>query len=199
MGPLLRQWGRQATIGLVGGIAAGVLVGGFGSRLVMRILAATSGDEAKGLLTDADEAVVEVTIGGTLGLVLFVGVVGGALGGLLYAGVGRWLPSSVWLAGIVFGTLLLVVFARLDPLSPENRDFTILHPTWRAVLLVAALLPLFGMTVAAFVERLDQSWPRHPATFAPLVLLLLSPAVALVVIPAVCVALLLRTQGLAPR
>lgn len=162
---------RTGTVGLVGGIIAGVLVGGLGSRLVMRVLAATSGDGAQGALTEAEERVGQITAGGTIGLVVFVGVFGGVVGGLLYVIVRRVLPARAWMAGLAFGLLLLVCTARLDPLSPENRDFRILTPRWLAVVLVAALFPVFGVVVAAVVERLDRSWPRHPASFAPLVLL----------------------------
>lgn len=170
---LLAHLARNATVGIVGGIAAGVLVGGLGSRLVMRALAATSGDAAEGRLTDAGELVGQITVDGTLGLVVFVGVFGGIVGGLLYVLVRSWLPQRIWLAGMVFGLILLVCVAQVDPLSPDNSDFTILRPTWLAVLLVAALFPAFGVTLAALVERLDQGWPRHPAGFAPLALLLI--------------------------
>lgn len=171
---------RTGTVGVVGGIIAGVLVAGLGSRLVMRVLAATSGEGAEGALTEAEERVGEITAGGTVGLVVFVGVLGGVVGGLLYVMVRRVLPTRAWAAGLVFGVLLLVCTARLDPLSPDNRDFRILKPTWLAVVLVAALFPAFGLVVAAVVERLDRSWPQHPASFAPL--LLLAPAVFVAVL-----------------
>src|SRR5439155_2225855 len=48
---------RTLCIGLVGGAVAGLPVGGMGGRLVMRILAATSGPGGQGLRTQAGEAV----------------------------------------------------------------------------------------------------------------------------------------------
>jgi hypothetical protein len=162
---------RAGTVGMLGGMAAGALVGGFGGRLMMRILAATSGDSAQGLLTDADERVGKISTDGTLGIIIFVGVLGGVVGGILYVALRRWLPRPAWLGGLALGSLLLVVVARLDPLSPDNHDFAILKPTWFAVLLVAVLFPLFGLTVAPLVERLDRGYPRHPAACAPVLLL----------------------------
>lgn len=183
---------RTGTIGVVGGLVAGVLVGGLGSRLVMRILAATSGENVQGALTEAEERVGEITAGGTIGLVMFVGVFGGVVGGVLYVIVRRVLPAQAWLAGLSFGLLLLVSLARLDPLSPENRDFQILTPQWLAVVLVAALFPAFGIVVAAVVERLDRSWPRHPASFVPLLLLVPAVFVGVACLLAAAVAVVFR-------
>ena len=45
----------------------------------MRVLAATSGDGAQGLLTDADEVVGEITLDGTIGFIVFVGIGAGAI------------------------------------------------------------------------------------------------------------------------
>jgi hypothetical protein len=179
--PLMLRLLRTGTIGMLGGMAAGALVGGLGARLMMRVLAATSGDSAQGLLTEADERVGRITTDGTLGIVLFVGVFGGLVGGLLYVVLRRWLPHPAWHAGLSLGSLLFVVFARLDPLSPDNRDFTILHPTWLAVVLIAVLFLLFGVTVAPLIERLDRGYPRHPAAYAPLLLLGLTGPMGIIV------------------
>jgi hypothetical protein len=162
-------------------MAAGALIGGFGGRLMMRVLAATSGDRAQGLLTSADERVGKITTGGTIGVLIFVGIAGGVVGGLLYIVLRRWLPRPAWLAGLALGALSLVLFARLDPLSPHNRDFTILHPTWLAVVLVAVLFPLFGLTVAPLVERLDRGYSRHPAACVPLLLLAVTGPMGIIV------------------
>lgn len=172
---------RTGTVGMLGGMLAGALVGGLGGRLMMRILAATSGDGAQGLLTEADERVGKISTDGTLGIIVFVGILGGIVGGLLYVALRRWLPRPAWLGGLALGSLLLVVIARLDPLSPNNRDFTILHPTWLAVVLVAVLFPLFGLTVAPLIERLDRGYSRHPAACAPLLLLALPGPMSIIV------------------
>jgi hypothetical protein len=136
----------------------------------MRVLAATSGDAAQGLLTEADERVGRISLDGTLGLVVFVGLFGGIAGGLAYVALRRWLPGRTWQAGLVLGVLALGL-ARFDALAPDNKDFDILRPTWLAVLLLVALFPAFGMTAAALIERIDRSWTHRPVGLIPLVLI----------------------------
>ncbi len=136
---------RTAVVGIVGGIIAGVLIAGLGGRLVMRVLAATSGDSAQGLLTEAKETVGEITLAGSVGFVVFNGIFFGMIGGIGYLLLRRWLPATPWLGGLIYGTALLGV-APLDALDPDNADFAILTPTWLAVLLVSCLFPLYGMT-----------------------------------------------------
>ena len=189
--------GRTAVVGMLGGAAAGVLVAGLGGRLVMRVLAATSGDAAQGLLTEADERVGRITYNGTMGLVVFVGLFGGIFGGLVYVALRRWLPRRTWLAGLVLGVILLGL-ARLDPLNPDNKDFDILRPTWLAVLLLVALFPAFGMTAASLIERIDRSWTRHPLGLVPLILIALSGPFALAVVVVAGGALAVRRTGWRP-
>ena len=64
----IRRAVRRLCVIEVSGIVAGLLVGGFGSRLMMRIMAATSAPAAQGMLTEAEEVVGEVTKGGTTDL-----------------------------------------------------------------------------------------------------------------------------------
>jgi hypothetical protein len=62
---------------MAGAVLASVLVLGLVGRSMMRVLAATSPASALGRLTDAEEIVGEVTFGGTLGFVAFIGLFGG--------------------------------------------------------------------------------------------------------------------------
>jgi hypothetical protein len=184
------------------GVIAGVLTFGLGGRLAMRILAATSGDSAQGLLTDAEERVGEITFGGSLGFVIFVGLFGGVVGGLVFVALRRWLPGRAWAAGLALGVLFLFA-ARLDPLDPSNVDFDILSPDLLAVGLFLALFPLFGMTVAALVARFDRSYPlvavrpRALAAYLPLVPLVLAPPAALAVLVGALVTVLAHQPGFA--
>ncbi|MGH8985182.1 MAG: hypothetical protein ACRDY6_15065 [Acidimicrobiia bacterium] len=155
---MLLRFLRVVAIGVAAGAASGVLVLGCGGRLVMRILAATSGDRAQGLLTEAEERVGEITFSGTFGFVVFIGIFGGIFGALVYLLVRRWLPGPAWVSGLVIGMLGLG-FARLDPLDPGNIDFAILQPDWLAVLLLALLPLLYGVVVVSMIERLDRSYP----------------------------------------
>jgi hypothetical protein len=84
---------RYVGLCLAAGLAAGVLAAGAGGRLVMRLLAATS-PEAEGGITDAGEIVGRITVDGTLGFFVFVGLPAGFLSGALYALVGPVLPPG---------------------------------------------------------------------------------------------------------
>lgn len=179
--PIARMLRRLAVVE-VSGLAAGFLVGGIGSRLMMRIMAATSPAAAQGKVTDAGEIVGRVTSGGTVGLIIFVGLLFGLLGAAIYAVLGRFLPRAAWVAGLVLGLLLLGVFARTDPLAPDNRDFAILSPVLLAVVIIVLLFLLYGTTLVALASKLERLYPRLDekrvsAAFgiAPLALLLFPP------------------------
>jgi hypothetical protein len=141
------------NVALAAGLSAGALIGGPGGRLAMRLLAATAGDAAQGHLTEADEVVGRITTNGTLGFMVFVGLAGGVLSGVVYVLIRRWLPAGR-VGGLVFGALLLAVFApHLDPLRRNNPDFDLVGPAWLALVVFSALLLVHGMAVAAFVAR----------------------------------------------
>lgn len=194
---------RQRLAGRVGGVAgaaagafvAGMLAVGLGGRLLMRILAATSPGSSQGQLTEADEIVGEVTLGGTIGLVIFVGLLAGLGGLVLFAALRRWLPKrSVW-AGIVTAGIGAGLFARPSGLlDPDNHDFTILEPTWLAVILALVLTVTFAISGAILMDRWTPSWPtpgrsaRGWLGLVALVPLLAVPPVALGLVVVLAVA-----------
>lgn len=160
---------RTLAVAMTAGVVSGALVPGLGGRLVMRILGATSGDAVQGGRTDANEVVGEITNAGTIAVVVFVGVLGGVLAALAFIVVRRWLPATAGPAGLVTGVLLLGTIGVGDALSPDNRDFAILRPTWLAVMLVVAIALLFGVTFTALAARLDAGMPTlggSPSTIA---------------------------------
>ena len=135
------------------GLGAGILVAGAGGRLVMRLLAVTSPD-AEGSLTEADQIVGEITLGGTLGFVVFTGIAVGMLSAVLCALLRPVLPRGL-AGGAVLGALMLVVVgSRVDPLRADNFDFNIVGPTWLAVLAFTVLALFQGMVTIALAERI---------------------------------------------
>ncbi len=176
---------RTLAITTTAGFVAGGLVAGLGGRLVMRVLAATSGDGAQGRLTDAEERVGEITLGGTIGLVIFVGLLIPVVTSFVFILIRRLLPGRAWVTGAVYGLFLLATFGVSDPLSRDNSDFTILEPLWLAVGLVCLTAILFGTTFAAIAARLDSTLVpiaalrtkaprRHKVAYASLVLLVVA-------------------------
>ena len=158
-----RRYAWYCSLVLVGGITAGLTVIGAGGRLAMRLLAATSSDEAQGRITEADEIVGEITVGGTIGFVVFSGIFGGVLAGAIYLVTRRLLPPR-WLGGLSFGAgLLIVLGTTIDPLRDENPDFDIVGPDWLSVLVFAAMALAFGVVLAGFMARLS-TWLPLPST-----------------------------------
>ena len=146
---------------LVGAFLAGVLTIGAGGRLMMRVLAATSSDDVQGLRTEADEIVGDVSVGGSMFLIVIVGI-GAALVGLaLFSMLRRWLPDrslAAGLVGVAIGAGLLVRPVGL--LTSANSDFTLVAPVALAVALCLATLALFGATFGVLVDCLAPRWPR---------------------------------------
>jgi len=158
-----RRYTWYCSILLLGGLVAGIGTIGVGGRLAMRLLAVTSDDTAQGAITEADEIVGDITLGGTIGFVLFNGIIGGVLATAIYLIVRRFLPTGPW-GGIGFGLALLAVFgATIDPLRRENPDFDIVGPGWLSVLTFTALAIAFGVAVQGWTARLS-TWLPLPAT-----------------------------------
>lgn len=151
---------RTVACLLAAASVAGVLVVGFGGRLLMRTLAATSPPEVQGRLTEAEETVGQITFSGTALFILFVGLVLPVAAVFPYLLLRPVLPRAAWAAGAVGGTLLLAAFVQAEPVSRENTDFTLLTPHWLAVALVATTALLYGTTFAALGARLDAVAPN---------------------------------------
>jgi hypothetical protein len=138
---------RGVAIAVVGGFWAGALVTGPFVRLIMRLLAVTAGDDAQGRLTDAEEVVGNIDLDGTIGLIIFGGILPGLLSGGIYVLFRRLLPGGR-LGGVVFGALHLVIAAtRIDPLRPDNPDFDLLGPGWLAAAAFGLACIFHGMAV----------------------------------------------------
>ena len=122
----------------------------------MRVLAATSGDGAQGLLTDADEVVGDITFSGTIAFVIFVGVGAGAVAGVVLLLARPWLHVNGATAGVIAGLVPLGLVSNKD-FSSENLDFSILSPTWLAVGLMVGGTALFGASLGSVAARLQQT------------------------------------------
>jgi hypothetical protein len=159
LGVVAQRYLRGTAVVLVAGVWTGLLVTGPAARLVMRLLAVTGGDSAQGRITEAEELVGEITVGGTIALILFAGVLPGLMSAAFYVVGGRLLPGGR-LGGLTFGLLHLVLVAtRLDPLRPENPDFDLVGPGWLSLLSLGLLMVVHGMAVAAFANRYSQAFP----------------------------------------
>ena len=140
--------GERAII--VGGIPAGVVLVGVGSRLAMLLLRVTSPDRARGVTSDDGFTIGQVTLAGTYNLLL-IGAAVGIIGAVVYQMVARWLIGPSWFrrlttglaSGAVAGSMLV---------HAKGIDFTLLQPTWLAVGLFVALPTLFGTLIGVAVD-----------------------------------------------
>jgi len=153
--------------GNVAGFVAGLIAGGVGSRLAMRILALTSPD-AQGALTEAQEVVGEISLGGTAFL-LVVGALLGIGGGLAYVALRRWLPKRA--TGLVLGLLALAVSGRVL-VDPDNIDFVILDPASLGIAMFAALPILFGVLVVPLQTKLEPFFTKRRSRLATILILI---------------------------
>ncbi|MGH2735794.1 MAG: hypothetical protein ACRDKZ_09460 [Actinomycetota bacterium] len=175
---VIRRYIWYVALALGAGILSGIVMIGAGGRLAMRILAATAGDEAQGRITEADEIVGVVSVDGTLGFVIFLGLLGGIVTGALFVLLHGLLPPGRW-RGLTFGALLLVIGAtRLDPLRPENPDFDIVGPGWLAVLVFVAMGLGYGLLLAALAGIYSRALPL--ISLRPKALVLYAPCLILI-------------------
>jgi len=161
---------REVAAGSLSGIVVGIIVGGLGSRLVMRLSAIAAGSTVQGITTSNGNRVGEITLGGTIGLILFGGVFAGLFGGLLYASLRPWLaPFGRW-RGLIFGLGVLALAGSLI-LDGANSDFVVLRPPLLNVAMFAALFPIFGVALAPVFDRTVRAFANGSIVSGALALL----------------------------
>jgi hypothetical protein len=143
---MMGVWRRR---GLAFGIGAsvGLLVGGVGGRLAMRLIA-DADPSAFGLGTASGATIGTVTVGGTLSVVVQTGILGGGLFGLTYLWIRRCLPR--WRA-LAYGLALTIVATGIN-VGGNLHDFEIL-PRLLSVSLFATLFFAYGVITALLIDR----------------------------------------------
>jgi hypothetical protein len=152
----------------VAALITGLVVGGLGGRLAMRLSAMAADDPRIGLITDNGNVVGRITGEGTLALLVFVGLAAGLSTGVLLFVLrtvlpARMLPLSVSVVLLALGSSVVI--------DPSNPDFTILGNPALNVAMFAALFPAFGSMSVWLGERFDR-WLVQPPLLrlAPLTL-----------------------------
>lgn len=143
--------------GGIAGAFSGLVVGGIGGRLAMRLSAVVASD-ATGRLTENGNRVGEITVPGTIALLIFGGLLSGLLAGVV------WVLAYPWMKDIshrwaVAGVLAVALGGPLL-ISAGNSDFFILQPAWFHVSLFVLLLFVLGMAVSLTDHWLERSLPR---------------------------------------
>jgi hypothetical protein len=144
---------------IVASVISGIVVGGLGGRLVMRLSAIAADDSRMGMITDNGNRIGDITGGGTLALMLFVGLAMGLATGLFLFALrtvlpARFLPLTV--------SIVLLGLGSATVIDPGNPDFTILGNRALNVVMFVSLFPLFGFMVVWLAERFERWLVRPP-------------------------------------
>ena len=182
---------RDTAIVVLGCGVAGALVGGIGSRLVMR-LGALAAPEVRGALTENGNVVGDITFPGTIGLMFFAGVSSAIFGAGAFTVAGPWFPRSALPRGLVFGGFLLALMGSTI-IDPGNPDFVILGDRALNVALFSSLFIAFGLVASEVVALLEKRVP--PARALSPRMRVLTLLCALPVVPGLAVV----TLGFAPE
>ncbi len=136
-------------------VVSGILIGGVGGRIVMRVSALAAGPEMVGRVTENGNRIGEFTIGGTLILIVFVGALGGVLASVVVVGSEPWLKWMGSARGLGFAVAVLAVYGQFDSI-----DFLILEPKTLNVAMFLALFVVFGLTITALFWLFDRKLPK---------------------------------------
>lgn len=175
--------GRRLAVATAAGALAGLLVGGVLSRLAMMLLARLA-PETSGIRSDDDFVIGQLTLSGTLNLVV-TGTFLGVLGGGIYLVLRSLMIGPRWFQ-ILSISLGPAVVAGAMLVHTDGVDFTLLRPAWLAIALFVAIPGLYAVLLTVLCER----WLRPDggflqvgrlAAFVPLILWLpLAPLVLIV-------------------
>ena len=144
---------RDIAIGGIASVISGLVVLGFGGRLVM-FFSRLLHPEAIGRLTENGNEIGVFTVEGTVGLLLFGGVAGGLIAAPVWVVVRPWIPhnwEAVGLGAVCIGGFQLV--------ASDNRDFDILEGPAPDLILLLALVFTFGAVLSALDRFLDGRLP----------------------------------------
>jgi hypothetical protein len=148
---------RQVFRGGLAATIAAVVWLGIGLRVAMRVSALLNPD-ARGVLTENENVVGEITADGTIGLVVFVGVFGGFVLGLCWVIVREWLPGEGVQRAVLAGGLVAIVGGPAVVVA-NNPDFQLLDPPLLHIVMFVALFGLAGATTALLDDRLEGRLP----------------------------------------
>ena len=131
---------NKVSIGALAGLITGLVVGGIGSRIAMRVVALVAGIPP------------ESTLGGTVGI-LFLGAFLGVPFGLLFMIGRRFVPFPNMVKGLLYGSILFLIFVLPLFISPEG-EFALTSPL-TGIIIFGPIPIVFGFMLAIIVAKLE--------------------------------------------
>lgn len=157
---------RDIARGGLAGLIVGVVVAGLGGRIVMR-LAALIVPSATGAFTENGNRIGDITLGGSLALIVFVGLLAAIFFGVIWVVISPWLPGRGWVKGLVAMPIAIALGA-FGLIEGGNVDFVVLR---RDPLVVAVLIALVALTAPAMAlvdGWLDRRLPHVASGRSPI-------------------------------
>lgn len=146
---------REIAIGGLAGLVGGLLVVGVGGRLFMRVVTLID-TSSIGTLTSNGNRIGDITLGGTLGFMVFGGLLFGGCAGVLWAAVSQWLPGRG--AGRALASRVVAV-ASFFVARADERDFLVLDPPGASVAMLVMIVAALGVVIALADDRLRRVLP----------------------------------------
>lgn len=149
---------RDITRGGLTGLVVGILLAGVGGRLVMRLAALIVPESARAV-TENGNVIGTVTFAGSMGLVVFVGLVFGVVAGSLWVVISPWLPAATS-ARVLLTIPIAVALGTRGLIDDRNRDFAILRHDPLVIASLVILVALFGPALVVVDRWLDGRLPH---------------------------------------
>jgi hypothetical protein len=156
---------RDITRGGLAGLVVGVVVGGLGGRVAMRLIALLI-PESTGSSTENGNRIGDITLGGSLGLIIVAGLFVGILAGTIWVVVSPWLPRSLGLR-VLAAVPLAIGLGASALIQGSNPDFIVLGYDPLVVVVLLGLVGLAGASMAVVDALLERRLPRARSTTSP--------------------------------
>ncbi len=149
---------RDITRGGLAGLVVGIGVAGLGGRLVMR-LAALVVPSASGSFTENGNRIGEITVAGTAGLIVFLGLLSTVFLATIWVAISPWLPGRGIVRGLVAIPIAVAVGA-FALVNAGNPDFVVLAHDPVVVVILLALVAMTAPAMAVVDGWLDRRLPH---------------------------------------
>ena len=144
----------SAAISALAGAACGLVWGGIGGRVAMRMVFLTSNEHVRGLTSD-DGFEIGTISGATVFLLIFTTILGGIAG--LGIGILRMVTSGpTWAVALATG-VAMAVFVGASIVHTDGVDFRFLDPLWLTIGLFVLIPGLWGASVIVVAAHLLRS------------------------------------------